>query len=129
MVPVATITGRSWVMTGSGETHTDGGVSTLVINSDVVSKRQSTRPNLMRRPKGMHPVRKLTQRHSSHTKRRRNSEEGNSDGASELHSSRLFSFEDVGGGAAQAAGGAGTIYWFNVVGMLGNLWWSMQLQT
>jgi len=46
----------------------------------------------------------------------------------ELRIPGSFSFENVGGGAAPAAGGAGTDDPFDAVGMLGNLWRRMQLR-
>jgi hypothetical protein len=46
----------------------------------------------------------------------------------ELRIAGSFIFENVGGGAAQAAGGAGTADAIDAVGMLGNLWRGMQLR-
>jgi serine/threonine protein kinase len=46
----------------------------------------------------------------------------------ELRIPGSFSFENVGGGAARGAGGAGTDDPFDAVGMLGNLWRRMQMR-
>jgi calcium/calmodulin-dependent protein kinase I len=46
----------------------------------------------------------------------------------ELRIPGSFSFENVGGGAAQAAGDAGTADAIDAVGLLGNLWRRMQLR-
>jgi calcium/calmodulin-dependent protein kinase I len=55
-------------------------------------------------------------------------EEEDDDEAVELRIPGSFSFGNVGGGAAQGAGGAGTDDPFDAVGMLGSLWRCMQLR-
>jgi hypothetical protein len=55
-------------------------------------------------------------------------EEEDDDEEVELRIPGSFSFENVGGGAAQAAGDAGTADAIDAVGLLGNLWRRMQLR-